>query len=86
MEEKELEKLGGELLDILGFEESEPGKIDIETFLQVEERIKNMSALERVRVEEELVARGAFPVEEHNEYRELVFKNILKEMEAETPH
>ena len=64
-----LEKLGGELLDILGFEESEHGKIDNETFLQVQERIKNMSALERVRVEEELVARGAFPAEEHNEYR-----------------
>jgi hypothetical protein len=49
MEEKMLEKLGGELIDILGFEEQESGTIDEETFLQIQKRIENMSDLERVR-------------------------------------
>jgi hypothetical protein len=86
MEEKMLERLGGELLDILGFEEQESGTIDEETFLQVQKRIENMSDLERVRVEEELVVRGVFPAEEHDRYRELVFKSILKEVKDGTPH
>ena len=85
MEERELERLGGELIDILGFEETEPGKIDYDTFLQIQERIENMSDLERVRVEGELVARGVFPAEEHDRYRELVFKSTLKEMKDGTP-
>ena len=86
MEEDELEKLGGELIDILGFEEQESGTIDEETFLQIQERIDNMSDLERVKVEGELVARGVFPAEEHDRYRELVFKSTLKEMKDGTPH
>ena len=86
MEEKGLEKLGGELIDILGFEEQESGTIDEETFLQIQKRIENMSDLERVRLEEELVARGVFPADEHEEYRALVFKSILKEVKDGTPH
>jgi hypothetical protein len=85
MEERELEKLGEELIDILGFGEQESGTIDEETFLQIQERIENMSDLERVRVEEELVARGVFPAEEHEKYRESVFKSILTEVKDGMP-